>query len=587
MQARKLMLTGLSVWAAAVVMGTGLFQVPLARAESEQPPEEQARPTPRPQPFELQKEGGLQRQRVASSGPAGFAPVPPAPREAVAVTARGDHPFAIWDGTTDPRWAEYLAELKPSASMVMVPPLFFDKQSVQAGWPDLQKLCEEHIRLGIEFIPGNDLGHGELDMPLAEFDAAVRKAVRAFPKMPGIMIGCEADFTTDTTRRPRDYALRVRAAYRAVKAERPSCRVVVGGTGGMARSYARAPEEGFFGDPFKSVGYFDAVFAELERLERIEKNPGSYDWKANPLRLSKEEFALLFSADGYAGYQDVHHISLFVRDHRKYRDEEHAGVVRAVKALLFDYGYRNTEIWITQAGTHSGTIQSKFLAGPPQTEREQAASLVKQYLVYRSWGVKRIFWCSIVEMDWPEEFGARLGTPGNPHHYFSLVGLVHNGKGEGDPGHGVRKLAYHTYRFLVEKLGGADWDRLELVRDDEAVVFRLWVDQKPVYVAWREPTTPGPFTPLPPLLGQAGKPSVSISLPIDGKGASVTCLLPSAHEGNQIGGASPEFPTRRVEGVGGRVMLELSDEPVLVEPLSHAPANPSPGRLRGRLGALA
>ena len=477
-----------------------------------------------------------------------------------------ESPFAIWDGTTDPRSMDYLGELKPATSVMVVPPLFFDKQSVEAGWPHHRRIYREHVRLGIEFIPVNDLEHGGIDMSLAELDAAVRMAVKTFPEMKTILIGCEADggCGPKVSRRPRDYALRVRVAYRAVKAVRPFCRVAVGGTGGNAKSYSRRPQQGVLGNPLSNPGYFDAVFAELERLEAFEKDPESYDWKANSLGLTKEQFKLVFSPDAYEKYQDIHHISLFVSDHRKYRDAQHLGVVRAVKALLYDYGYRDTEIWITQAGTHSGTIKSKFLGGPPQTEREQAASLIKQYLVYRSWGVKKIFWTSTLEFDWPEDFGAPLGAPGNPQHYFSLVGLIHNGKGEGDPGHGLRKLAFHTYRRLVEELGRADWDRLELVRDDDAVVFRLWVDGKPVYVAWREPTTPGPFRPVPPLFGQGAQGPVSVRLAIGGKAASVTSLIPAAKEGEDIRNGRIIFPSRRIETSGGRVQIELSEEPVLI-----------------------
>ena len=181
---------------------------------------------------------------------------------------------------------------------------------------------------------------------------------------------------------------------------------------------------------------------------------------------------------------------------------------------------------------------------------------MRLYLVYRSWGVKRIFWTTVMEFDWPEEFGAKLGTPGNPHHYFSLIGLVHNGKGDGDPGRGVRKLAFHTYRLLVERLGNADWDDLDLMRDDdEVVVFRLRSNGKSAYVVWR-PKDKSPRPRLEP---------VSVELDIEGKAATVTSLVPDAKEGKDILGDRALFAFRRVEAIGGRVTLTPTEEPVLVE----------------------
>lgn len=57
---------------------------------------------------------------------------------------------------------------------------------------------------------------------------------------------------------------------------------------------------------------------------------------------------------------------------------------------------------------------------------------------------------------------------------------------------------------------------------------------------------------------------MSVRLAIGGKAASVTSLIPAAKEGEDIRNGRIIFPSRRIETSGGRVQIELSEEPVLI-----------------------
>jgi len=83
-----------------------------------------------------------------------------------------------------------------------------------------------------------------------------------------------------------------------------------------------------------------------------------------------------------------------------------------------------------------------------------------------------------------------------------------------------------------------------------------------------------------PFPGQAGQRPVSVGLTIGGKVATVTSLIPAAKCGKDVHGDRAEFPSRRIETVGGRVTVEVSEEAVLVEQASDAPERPLPKQKR-------
>ena len=137
-------------------------------------------------------------------------------------------------------------------------------------------------------------------------------------------------------------------------------------------------------------------------------------------------------------------------------------VLSGVRQCLKDTGFGGVPIWITEMGSYSGQPRGF----PPQTEDDQAADLFKRYVFSVAHGVEKVFWAwNIVE---------GFGDPSD-NDYFDHTGLIYDGRGAGDPGAGVRKKAYFTYRLMTQKLDGVDWRHIEIVSDgrDNLFCYRL------------------------------------------------------------------------------------------------------------------
>ncbi len=114
---------------------------------------------------------------------------------------------------------------------------------------------------------------------------------------------------------------------------------------------------------------------------------------------------------------------------------------------LDSLGFRNVELWSTEAGTYSGSPLhfSKTRNFPYQSEQVQAADLVKRFVSLFGLGARKVFW----------SFGIEEGFIGDGT-FFDNFGLIYDGKGDEDPGRGVRKLAYYSFARLAQILKGAD-----------------------------------------------------------------------------------------------------------------------------------
>jgi hypothetical protein len=125
-----------------------------------------------------------------------------------------------------------------------------------------------------------------------------------------------------------------------------------------------------------------------------------------------------------------------------------------------------------------------------QSESEQAADLVKRYVLLGALGVEVVQWCYLTE---PQYEGTGVG-------FFDQSGLIYDGRGPYDRGAGVRKRAFHAYRHLVEALRGA-----ELVgrnTEDGITAVRFGGQDGPITVLWQDPwrrTGPVWITPNAPL----------------------------------------------------------------------------------------
>lgn len=216
-----------------------------------------------------------------------------------------------------------------------------------------------------------------------------------------------------------------------------------------------------------------------------------------------------------------------------YRDSFPA--YRRLRDALDRNGFRDAEIWITETGASS-----------QPGELHQAVELVKRFVYPLCYGVKRVFWAWGLVEGWP---------PFTCESPFDYTGLVYDGSCPGDPGYGVRKLAYHAYALMTRKLAGADFSAavaLATGRDD-VVAYRIPRRGGEIYVVWRD--------------GDPAAGPRPYSLRGIGDGVyQVTDAVPSAAEGRQVPAFGEGiFATRRAAAAGGALALELGARPVYIE----------------------
>lgn len=261
-------------------------------------------------------------------------------------------------------------------------------------------------------------------------------------------------------------------------------------------------------------GVDDAPGSPIVNHWQIENEPDGAGWGGTP-----EEFAQLVKASspvirksnpnaeivlaGIATYQGFRHFYMPMFDalkditgHEKdklfdivdfhwsvesggnYRFAKNSGMKQMVDALkkkLSSTGYGDTRVWITEMSSYSGMPVHQGVAMKPVTEAQHAAALLKSYIHCLSLGIKKVFWVSIQEHH----------NCGNlqANNYWDKTGLIHNPANQGKS---HKKLAYYSYKLMVEKLEGSDWNRVEtldLGRRVHAYKFPK-KGNRPVYVLW-------------------------------------------------------------------------------------------------------
>jgi hypothetical protein len=159
-----------------------------------------------------------------------------------------------------------------------------------------------------------------------------------------------------------------------------------------------------------------------------------------------------------------------------------------IKKGLSENGYDKTEIWVTETGTYTGkpkitpsgpkqvNIKTGYL--PEQTEKKQAADLIKRYISALSTGVKKVFWA----------FGLVEGfTKDSEGGEFDHTGLIYDGSGRNDLGRDVKKLSYYAYKKMTEMLEGSNFSEIETMDLGKGIYsYKFIRSGKLIYVLWVE-----------------------------------------------------------------------------------------------------
>ncbi len=243
-------------------------------------------------------------------------------------------------------------------------------------------------------------------------------------------LGDEQNGTWGTSCAPEEYARRVAVLAPAVRRAGPDCSIVMGGL-------LDGPEMG--------------------------------DWALEP-------YLRAFLAAGGGEWIDVyafHYYGLARPDRgwpgaQLYDDAEK--IVADMRSTLAEFGFEDRPIWVTETSTYSGRV-----GAVEQTESEQAADLVKRYLLLWDLGVEVVQWCYLTE---PQYEGTGVG-------FFDQSGLVYDGIGPYDRGEQVEKRAYHAYVRMIDRLREAEL--VERTTSDGVSWCRFIRPEGPINVVWQDP----------------------------------------------------------------------------------------------------
>ena len=133
-------------------------------------------------------------------------------------------------------------------------------------------------------------------------------------------------------------------------------------------------------------------------------------------------------------------------------------------------GAADAPIWVTETCTFSGGM-----GVIEQSESDQAADLVKRYVLLWALGVDVVQWCYLTE---PQYEGTGVG-------FFDQSGLIYDGQGPYDRGAGVTKRAYHAYLQMLDVL--RDAVLLDRTTHEGLTSVRFHAIAGPVTVLWQDP----------------------------------------------------------------------------------------------------
>jgi hypothetical protein len=235
---------------------------------------------------------------------------------------------------------------------------------------------------------------------------------------------------------PNNFAKLVKISYKVIKETNPNAKVVLAGIA--------TPD-----------GFYRFYVPMLEALAKMKESPEERVFDVVDIHWSLE-------AGG---------------DYRAVKGHNMKTLVSDIRNKLDSLGYKNIPIWITEMSTYCGKpsnpLPGVFLK--EKSEVDHAAELVKSYVYPLSLGVKKIFWTyGLVDRH-------NLGGQG-VNNYFDTVGLIHNPLNEGKS---HKKLAYYSYKLMVDKLTGSS-NIIPLNLGEGIHAYKYLRDGKSVCVLWYE-----------------------------------------------------------------------------------------------------
>jgi len=300
----------------------------------------------------------------------------------------------------------------------------------------------------------------------------------------------------------KEYAEFLKKTHGVIKEECPDCLVVMGGAGGIAGGRREDINAAFVRSilAYGAGAYFDVFSFKLHHHKAADYVD---------LKNKMEIFEQLFRE---------YHIDL------------------QKKMIFLETGIYDGDPHYAQGHSLS------FIHLPLQTESRQASGLVKTYLFAIAQGVDKIFWNEVLER---YNFG---GETRNPFNYYGLVNNPLNFDGKSH-----KKLAYYSYKKMIETLDGSDWKNLVKVEEGQGrCIYRLNRRGRVLWVAWND-----------------GPEKTTVHIPgLRSSAVRVTYAVPQVSSGHQIQDYQTAFREEilYVKDNGISLLLE-QDTPVYIREL--------------------
>ena len=223
--------------------------------------------------------------------------------------------------------------------------------------------------------------------------------------------------------------------------------------------------------------------------------------------------------------------------------DEYVNVMSYIRQMLDDYGFVNTPIVMTDMAPF-------FHKDDPSREQKVSEHIIKTHVVGLAHGLKKIVWAQLSD-------GFGYGQNGE----FFEAGLISNTNMAPPDMQHFKNLGFYTYKLMVEKLEGSDWDNIEPLMEgtNNTYVYRFPRKDsgESVYVAWWDYFNEPGYTP--------GDTKTFTLAGVAGTEVIVTSVVPSADTGQDVTDYATAFPVTVYPVSDGSIIIPLGEDPVLVE----------------------
>jgi hypothetical protein len=202
------------------------------------------------------------------------------------------------------------------------------------------------------------------------------------------------------------------------------------------------------------------------------------------------------------------------------------------------------EMIITEMGAFSNVAPFDApIENYDYSERTQAEEILKRYVIPLSYGVDVIAYFSLAESAADD---CSLIPPGKVCEAGFEWGLLKP--------NGTKKLSYYSYKLMVEKLEGSDWDDVqEVYAQNNVYAYKFLKQGQPIWVVWwdywNEPT-------------QTTK---AVTLQTGAGQFKITEAVPQYETGQQVTSYTTAFNTGGVTANSGQMTIALGQSPVYIE----------------------